>query len=306
MKREQAALADRIRQVRRRHFGPRGKSRFARELEVSLAQYEKFERGTVPPGHLLVRICETTGEDLQWLLTGLASRGTMVISGTRARHQELIARVAELVDSDPSCAAPLDAFVELLARGREAREPITQALTAPDPRHLLAIRDADEQPPEDTKDEPRQLACVEAQGRVTRRRPAQLLEPSQKAAPAKPQPVTLITLQTDDDNARDFVLSAELANCFPGMFGVRLADDAMAPMFEAGDVALVALQTGPKPGAPALCKFSGEATLRCRVWLEQSDEEIVLGRVADGVSEHEPRERLVWSLEVLYRVVPAA
>ena len=118
--------------------------------------------------------------------------------------------------------------------------------------------------------------------------------------------ITLLRLPDSGGAAQRFVQSPELARCFPSAFGVVLDDDAMEPMFAAGDALLVATGAEPQVGRPALCKFADQADDRCRIWLGEEGEHIQLGRVSDGVSEQMPRAQLRWALEVLYRVAPAA
>ena len=123
------ALAERIRELRRRHFGTRGRAQFAERLNLPLNEYARYERGTVPPGEVLVRICDATGEDLQWLLTGTASRGTVVISGARNRHQDLLARLAQVLDTRPQLARSLESFLDLLLAGDDVERDAAKALS---------------------------------------------------------------------------------------------------------------------------------------------------------------------------------
>lgn len=159
------ALARRIRELRRRHFGPQGKELFATRLGLSLEEYGRFEQGVVPPGEVMVRMCEATGEDLQWLLTGVAARRTMVIAGTRGRHQDLLARLARLLDERPQLAAPVEAFVDLLTQGEPAHAEEAPALPGPSHQHLVPILEPQELPrtlpaEADTSSGPFDLACL--------------------------------------------------------------------------------------------------------------------------------------------------
>ena len=83
----EAQLSSRLRELRRRHFGARGKPQFAARLGIPVEEYNRYERGALPGGELMVRICEVTGEDLQWLLTGREARQSLGISGARRRHR---------------------------------------------------------------------------------------------------------------------------------------------------------------------------------------------------------------------------
>ena len=306
------ALTERIKQLRRRHFGAGGKAEFARRLDLPLEEYERFERGTLPPGDVMLRMCELTGEDLQWLLTGVAARGTVVISGTRGRHQDFLARLARLLDEKPTLAAPLEAFVELLMRGEQAGRQVAQALPVSEPLDLIPIFEADELPDElpapEANPEGGQfwLVALGQSASLTDEQPAELAEPASECDSQALQTVRLVSGRTEDGRVRRFVRSREVARCFPGMFGVRLGDDTMAPMFQAGDAVLVTVGEAPKIGQPVLCKLAGEPAVRCRIWLGQEEQVVHLGRFSDGEHEQVPCDRLRWSVEVLYHLSLAA
>jgi hypothetical protein len=49
-----------------------------------------------------------------------------------------------------------------------------------------------------------------------------------------------------------------------------------------------------------------EPAARCRIWLGDEEGTVHLGRLADGGCEQVPRDKLLWSLEVLFRLARAA
>jgi len=305
-------LAQRIRELRRRHFGPRGKDEFARRLGLAREEYDRFEVGRLPPGELMVRMCELTGEDLQWLLTGVSSRGTVVISRARSRHQNLLTQIAQALDARPTLAAPLEAFFDLLLRGEDARRQTAPELPEPPSDGLIPLFAShewpDELPDPDGPGGGRTLAPVLSGESlaIAERVSAGLSEPAMEYDRGALRNVTLLTLPDVAGATRRFVQSQEVARCFPAAFGVVLDDDTMAPMFAAGDALLATAAAGPQVGRPALCKFADRAADRCRIWLGEDEQHVQLGRVSDGQHEQTPRTQLCWSLEVLYRVAPAA
>ncbi len=305
------ALCKRIQELRRRHFGRQGKAAFAQRLGLTVEQYTRFERGTVPPGDVMVRICEATGEDLQWLLTGVAARGTVVISGTRGRHQDLLARLARLLDDRPETAPPVEAFVDLLARGARARAEPALELPRVKPTHLIPIFELDDLPRElpgsDSGPEGFfELAPIANAALERDVSAAVLAEPAMEYTAETEHSTELVVARGPDGRARDCLLSEELARCFPHAFGVRIPDDAMAPMFVTGDVALVVSGGAPRIGRPALCRLADGPAACCRIWLGENEGTVQLGRVGDGETEEITRDRLLWSLEVLFRVRRAA
>lgn len=305
-------LAQRIREFRRRHFGPRGKDEFARRLGLTRKEYDRFEAGKLPPGELMVRMCEITGEDLQWLLTGVSSRGTVVISGTRNRHQNLLTQIAQALEARPTLAAPLEAFLELLLRGEDARRQTVPELPESPPNNLIPLFARNEWPDElpdpDGPGSGRMLAPIlsEKSLAIAERAPAGLSEPAMEYGSEPLRNATLLILPDAAGATRRFVQSHEVARCFPAAFGVVLDDDTMEPMFTAGDALLVTVGAGPQIGRSALCKFADSADDRCRIWLGEDEQNVQLGRVSDGQHEQMPRARFRWALEVLYRVASAA
>ncbi len=298
-------LAARLRELRRRHFGPRGKAQLAEKLGVSPETYETYERGTVPPGELLLRICELTGEDLQWLLTGVASRGAVVISGARRRHQDLLVRIAQALDSEPSHARPIEAFLDLLLSSQPTKPP-DRGLPGPTEAMDIPILSASQAP--EYLDEPLEalpaLAGPLQSGRSVPASTALLYEPSLRYFPGSARSAQLI--RTVDAERGEFLRSAEILRVFPNAFAVRLEDDSMRPMFEKGDAVVVAPGTVSRVGRPALVKLAGEVGACCRIWLGAHDGVAVLGRLDDGAQESPASDRIRWSLEALFRVVWAA
>lgn len=309
MQSSEKQLTERIRQIRRRHFGPRGKKTFAERLGIPLAEYESIEKGTLPTGELMVRMCETTAEDLQWLLTGVASRGTMVISGTRGRHQQLLAGIAALLNSDPAKAGPLEAFVELLNSDVQSRPAAVERL--PEPRQLLPIFDVDELP-DDLSDDggdpagSKWLALVRTDGRPARRAVGLLGEPQDAPAADAHRKINLVNLEFPDGAQREFVQSAVLAECFPGMFGVRIRNEDLEPILSRNDIALVVQGVPAKPGRPALCRLAGSREPTFRVWLGRRAGRLHLGRLSNGSEQRVEEREVLWSLEILYCVRRAA
>ncbi len=323
------ALAQRIRELRRRHFGASGKAAFAQKLGLALEDYAKFEEGVVPPGDVLVRICETTGEDLQWLLTGEAARGAVVISGARHRHRDLITRLAQALDDKPELAAPIEAFVDLMLRGEDARRTALRALQMPsadDLIPLLTARDAPETWPEppiadrpnpdpdgpgphrpNPGRRPRSLAPGAA---LRATRPLLLAEPGAARAAlsaVKAEHFSLVEIApAAGAAAARFLHVPRLARDFPAALAIELPDDAMSPLLQRGDAALISPEFAPRVGEPAICRLRSLQAAICRVWLSESDDEIIVGRVGDGERERYARSDLCWSAGVLFRLAPAA
>jgi transcriptional regulator with XRE-family HTH domain len=302
-------LGRRIAELRRRHFGARGKARIAEQFDLSADEWSAIERGRIPRADILVRLCELTGEDLQWLLTGVGARGTVVISGTRGRHQNLIARIAEALDQDPSLASPLEAFFDLLTRGKGMVGVAPSSLPAVAQHDLIPVFDADAAPlalPAPNDDGGRQpLVKINPDNSFERTGEAELLEPSVESRPAV-STVAFVEGKADDDQVWTFLNSPELASALPSAFGVRIQDTSMDPMLRADDVVIVVPGSGAAVGRPVLCKLKDEHGVRARMWLGESADAVSLGRLTPFEEEQVARDQILWSLEAVYCVRSAA
>ncbi len=131
------AIIERIGLLRKQHAGSRGKSEFARTLGISVSTYNYYENNRVPPIEVLLKICEVTEADLNWLLTGketstmptfqpgshfgkdskvMASQKSPPETGKFAfgPNNALLRKLDDLLANNPELAEPVMAFIELL------------------------------------------------------------------------------------------------------------------------------------------------------------------------------------------------
>ena len=297
-------LGQRIAELRRRHYGARGKARFAERLALAPEAYEAFERGQIPTGDVLVKMCELTGEDLQWLLTGVAARGTMVIAGTRGRHQAVVARLIEALERKPELAAPIEAFLDLLLRSEDLQAP---APGLPAGAGLIPIYGGDETPLRlpGPGEGPNGFPLL-PEGEAEPLGALWLDEPVLAGGAGEGTRGKGLGAAGADGGGRRFLENVSLARALPQAFAVRVDEDAMAPMFSRGDLALVTPSGSARVGRPAVCRFSAAGGVCCRIWLGESAGRIRLGRVRDHGEECVAPEVLAWALEAVYRLRPAA
>lgn len=308
-------LGQRIAEIRRRHFGPRGKDTFAQRIGISSDELTRFERGQIPPGDVMVKLCEVTGEDLQWLLTGVASRGTVVISQARGRHQQLLARLAASLEARPELAGPVEAFVDLLLHEPEHMST-APVLEAPPIRGLIPIFEPDAGPPQlPGRDEDVGMYPLESfyhQSAALRRMTALLSEPH--APETQPRPVALLQLaegipfeNTAVHGPRLCLESETLAAAFPGIFGLWIRDAAMQPTFEPGQAVLATPGRPNQIGLPVVTAIGDHTRLICRYWLGADQQNnIQLGRLCDGATETYLAQDVLWTAPVQFQLKLAA
>ncbi len=264
-----------------------------------------------------MRLCETTGEDLQWLLTGVAARGTVVIAESRTRHREILTRLAGLLDRSPHLASAVEAFIELLAEG-ERLEPSPKA-TLPGAAGAtsgassgawIPIFEPDAVPevlPAASADAPFALAAPREgeAGPPSGIVPAQICEPAIAYAADALHAAHAVRWDRPGAGPALGLQLGSLARLLPQAFGVRVRDGAMAPMFLDTDAAIVVVGGEPRPGQPAVVRPRGR-TARCRVWLGAQGDGVQLGRLSDGVVEQLPQAEVAWALRAVFRVALAA
>ena len=111
------AIIGRIRLLREQHTGSRGKSKFARDLNISPSTYSYYENNRIPPIEILLKICEVTGTDLEWLLTGRSTEKKFA-SGP---NSGLLQRLDKLFTDNPDLTEAVFAFGELLCEQMDTR-----------------------------------------------------------------------------------------------------------------------------------------------------------------------------------------
>lgn len=288
-------LAKRIRALRRRHFGARGQAEFAARLNLPLEEYVGFERGQVPPGQLLVRMCEMTGEDLQWLLTGVAARSTVVISGARSRHQGLLTRLAQELEDRPEVAGPIEALLDLLRKPPSVDTALLEAAQG----CLIPVL-----PQSDVPDVLEHVAMIPRDGAGAISTSARLYAPAGDYSAAGWLPVRV--LRSPESGGIGAIQADEVCDRLPEAWAVELTDSDMRPMFEPGDAVIVVPGATARPGAPCLVRTHDAASVRCRIWLGYDADTVSLGCLLDGRREQIDRGAISWSLEALFRVSTAA
>jgi GNAT superfamily N-acetyltransferase/transcriptional regulator with XRE-family HTH domain len=108
------AIIERVIMLRAQFAGPRGRSRFAAALGISPSTYSYYEGDRVPPIEILLKICDLTGADLHWLLTGKSGEKKFAAGP----HGALLEKHDSLLTSNPELANPVSAFIELLNEKR--------------------------------------------------------------------------------------------------------------------------------------------------------------------------------------------
>ncbi|GEM_PF-406213 len=136
---DEKAVISRIRQLRCDHAGKRGKALFANMLGISSSTYNYYEQDRMPPASLLCAICELTGADIRWLLTGKTSGSSTVV---RPIPKPLADKISALLERDPSVWTSLNAFIELLDEKTTVEKALSDSQLLPETSGEIAAKPA--------------------------------------------------------------------------------------------------------------------------------------------------------------------
>lgn len=316
-------ICQRIAQVRTEVAGPRGKSAFAKKLGLSPSTYDYYEHSRVPPAEVLLRIAEVGGVDLHWLLTGQSG------SGEFDTAQPALQRAAKFLADRPDGAAPLAAFVEILA----------ESMKFPQAREAEATRQPAD---EDTSAAPvgavplphrqdphrawipilgRTAAGVphfwaghaDAKGLTTladlvskyARRRGRTVSATMSAAEdqAAAEPVQVMTLTAPDaDDVVEFISCPRIKARHDDAFAVRVDGESMSPDIGHGDLVILSPSVPAADGRAAVVQLSGQIGVTCKLF-RRSGETVHLVPINEQISPVAmPRDQVVWALRVLATV----
>ncbi|HPS54488.1 MAG TPA: LexA family transcriptional regulator [Sedimentisphaerales bacterium] len=118
-------IIERIIQLRIEHFGKRGKSYFARKLNISPSTYNYYEQDRVPPADVLLKMSMVAGVELDWLIAG--EKKFTNASNYFCDHGEKsnIGRAVEaLVAENPKLYSSISAFIEIICEKNNIKNPL--------------------------------------------------------------------------------------------------------------------------------------------------------------------------------------
>jgi SOS-response transcriptional repressor LexA/transcriptional regulator with XRE-family HTH domain len=328
-------ICSRIAQVRLELDGPRGKASFAKKLGLSPSTYDYYEANRMPPADVLVRIAQVANVDLRWLLTG-ASPATSV-----SCNHPAVQRAADLLAQCPSAAAPLAAFLDILAQAAKfpPKETPGQSLSQPLTETSLTFIEPNAPAAEPVLGPP-QIATAGAKeswipvlgrsaagvpqfwshqedttgltmlgelvsrsaGRAQRRVTPARAAAEQSAEPA-PDIVQIISLsEPQDENVAEFVASSELKSRHADAFAVRIDGESMAPEIRHGDLVILSPSAPAIDGRAAVVQLDGQIGVTCKLY-RLEDQSVHLVPINEQFAPQVfPAQKVAWALRVLAKV----
>ncbi len=303
-------ICQRIAQLRVEVAGPRGKSSFAKQLGLSPSTYDYYESTRVPPADVLVRIAEIAQVDLNWLLSGVSSKDLVLVP-----PHPVVTRAAELLRRCPNAAAPLAAFLDILAGAMEFPRDQANRLEAFDSQDSRPAREgwipilgrSAAGVPQFWSDTDSQAGLTTLAELAARHAAA-----AQDVRPARVQEhdapesdVQLVTLrECEEGGPVEFVVAPHLQGRYPDAFAVRIDGNSMTPEIQHADVVLLSPSEAAVDGRAAVVQLHGQIGVTCKLYRREG-EMVHLAAINETIgpqSFHD--DKVDWALRVLARVRP--
>ena len=326
---DEKAVIKRIRFVREQFTGPRGKSKFAQALGVSPSTYNYYEKDRLAPIPVLLKICEVSGADLPWLLTGQSGAGKMSqgrASELMQTNPELAKKSWQLADkldgllsSSPELTGAVLAFIELLyekkavqAGSSKLPEPSAQrpgwipvlGRTAAGmvhfwdqttlPRPQQAVKQLDEL----VKKHTGRAILGSIKGQLTVDLQARPLVKGFRDTAA-----SLVQVSSrGPDEVTEFIECARIYELFPDSFALRIDGDSMSPRINDADIVILSPSVPAAQGHIAIVRLAGQIGVTCKL-VRSTESDIHLIPINERYeTKIVPRQDLLWALAVLCHI----
>ena len=294
---DEIAIIGRIKKLRENFSGPRGKSKFAASLGISPSTYNYYETTRVPPIDILVRICEVTGADLHWLVTGGQAEKKFAFAENNSDIRDLTALLGE----NPELMEPVSAFVEVLCEKKNLEKELSgqaEAVKSPSNREASfqsQVGGKTQRPAwipvlgrtaagivhfwDQTLGFDSQQAVTEldelvrkhigkeivgcADGMVTVDLQAKALVEGVR----KPE-INLVQVRGGEHEAGqvvEFVESEEIFRLYPDSFALQIDGDSMAPKINDGDIVILSPSVPAVQGQIAVASVANQIGVTCKL-----------------------------------------
>ncbi len=314
---DEKAIIERVKLLRNQYAGSRGRSKFARALGISASTYNYYESNRVAPIEILVKICEVTGADLQWLLTGSSAEKTFAFGPNRAVLQKL----DDLLTDNPELGEPVLAFLELLYEKKSAEKEFQSKMlprksnrpgwipvlgrTAAGMIHFWdqtillepkrAITELDELVKKHIG-----KAII---GSVVDRTVSIDLQVRALVDGIKRAEANLIQVSgQEDEQVVEFIECEEIYKLFPDSFALQVDGDSMSPRINDGDIVILSASVPAAQGQIGVARVANQIGVTCKL-IRSSERQVHLIPINEKYeTKVVAKKDLLWALAVLCHI----
>ncbi len=306
----------RIRSLRKQYAGIRGKSDFARALGISASTYNYYENDRIPPPEILLRICQITGADLEWLLTGGSSEKRFALGQNRA----LLEKLDVLLGDNPDLTDAVSAFIELLCEKKGIEKQLQSKVHIPEserpgwipvlgrtaagivhfwdqellPQPQQAVTELDEL----VKRHLGKEIISSADGTLSVDLQARALVDAVKGKQAN----LIQVCGRDPDQIVEFVQCDQIHKMFPDSFALRIDGDSMSPRINDGNIVILSPSVPAAQGQLAVARVTKQIGITCKL-IRTTESGVHLIPINEKYeTKVVPKKDLLWALAVLCHI----
>jgi len=312
---DEKAIIERIRLLRRRYAGSRGKSKFAHALGISASTYSYYENSRIPPIETLLKICRLTSVDLEWLLTGSTGQKNSAFGPQSALLQKLNVLLAQ----NPDLSEPVLAFIELLSEKKGIEK---QFHTGPSsasrpgwipvlgrtaagilhfwdqtilPQPHQAVTELDEL----VKEHIGKAIIASADATISLDLQARPLTDGVSSFEAS---VIQVAGGGPQQQIVQFVHSEQIFQLFPDSFALQIDGDSMSPRINDGDIVILSSSVPAAQGQIAIVRIANQIGVTCKL-IRTTETDVHLIPINEKYdTKVVPKKDLLWSLAVLCHI----
>jgi len=314
MNESEKSIIKRVTDVRICVAGKRGRNKFAKLLGLSPSTYSYYEKDRIPPVPVLIKMCQLSDVDLNWLLTGQNKQTSDQIS---SQNYKILDKAQKIIERQPQSIDAISAFLNLLEE-KSNLESKVQAKTnskAVDGWIPVLGRTAAGVPVywgqaigTDSKIVETQIEqlvqkhlnasvvnsitadiTVDSQARVV----IQALSESQ---------ANLIQTAGSDDEIVQFVDCPQIHNLFPDSFALQVDGDSMSPRINDSDVVIVSPSVAAVEGLPAVIRLSKAIGVTCKLIRSDNNSVHLIPINENYETKVAGKNDVLWSLAVICHV----
>ena len=313
---DEKAIIERVKLLRGQYAGNRGKSKFARTLGISASTYSYYENNRLPPIEIMLKICEVTGADLEWLLKGRSTEKKFAFG----RNSELLQKMDNLFTNNPDLTEAVLAFIELLSqkKGIEGEFHASVLPSRPDrpgwipvlgrtaagivhfwdqtflPEPQQAITELDELVRKHIGKEI--LGSVDGTVSID-------LQARPLVDGVKKQQANLIQVcGQGQEQIVEFIQCQEVHKLFPDSFALHLDGDSMSPRINDGDIVILSPSVPAAQGQIGVARVANQIGVTCKL-IRTAQRDVHLIPINERYETKVVNKKdLLWALAVLCHV----
>jgi len=300
-------ISCRLREIRERCYGPRGRSALARDLGIAVSTYTHYENDRPPTAGVLLRVAKLTRIRLEWLISGEGRPED--VNQASPRDRQLLQRLVSLLERRPALHETLCGMLDALEKAtsspsvslpmqtspaessKPAWVPVVGSTAAGTARFWSELAEPHGVPEADAR-----LTAIVQQ--ASRRR-LETIGGDWNAPEGESAPMLVQFAQPDETGLLEFIAAPAMKQRHPTAVAWRIDGDSMAPRYHDGDLVIASPDLPAAEGQPCIARQTGQIGVNCKLFRREGDQILFI-----PINENYPVQRASpESVEWAHRVV---